>query len=400
MSEFFTWQMVKIAVENLNSNITNKAIHTYINNRWPGVNPGTLRATIIILTVNHDSRIHYPENSKPRLTTSGSIYDYLFRTERGKIERYNPGVHGVWEISLDVNQQLIVHQSTVTLMPIVYTPADILWIKNVTNTLIGEAYLSLTANSFILHFPTHHKGNVLKASIDELILIYQRVHGTQAFTHLVTPIDDVLIVDEDRPNFRYGRRVKIVAKTPADSLITVKSTAWALLNFSGFSQGNACKIENISSVVNGDELRIDIWERFKDFFVAGEKHSVTTTASLINELGTTNPDLTVTEGELKLVKHLARERNRLIISEKKQQALNNNTFFCEVCTFSFITIFSVGFIECHHIIPISTPGRSKETSLDDLALVCANCHRMLHTKFDGEYLAIDQLKERIVELSI
>ena len=37
-----------------------------------------------------------------------------------------------------------------------------------------------------------------------------------------------------------------------------------------------------------------------------------------------------------------------------------------------------GFIECHHKIPLSKYVKNNVTKLEDLALVCSNCHRMLH----------------------
>lgn len=52
-----------------------------------------------------------------------------------------------------------------------------------------------------------------------------------------------------------------------------------------------------------------------------------------------------------------------------------------------------GFIEYHHIMPISDYYANAETTLSDLALVCANCHRMLHRAIG--VLTIEQLKNRI-----
>ena len=49
-----------------------------------------------------------------------------------------------------------------------------------------------------------------------------------------------------------------------------------------------------------------------------------------------------------------------------------------------------GFIEVHHRAPLAdrAPEGSK-TKLEDLALVCANCHRMLHR---NELISIDGLR--------
>lgn len=69
---------------------------------------------------------------------------------------------------------------------------------------------------------------------------------------------------------------------------------------------------------------------------------------------------------------------------------------CEVCGFSFFEFYGEhgrNFIEAHHKKPISklTPG--SRTHINDIALVCANCHRMLHR---GEHsLTLEELKMKI-----
>lgn len=277
-----------------------------------------------------------------------------------------------------------------------YTPADIVWFKNVTNKVNGEAYLDLTANPFVIHFPTKHKTNVLTPSIDELILIYQKVHGVPSFTHIVTPVDNTLIEDKSREDYRYGRLVKIIAQTGKDNAIPVSSTLWNRINFSGITQGNACKLENIKGIGNIDELQLDIWKRFRTFFTPEEQKSEKITSALIKELEDTSSDLSVSEGELKLISHIVKERNRKIIAEKKRQAIKVGDLKCVICGFSFKQRFGKDFIECHHKTPISQTG-VRETTLDDLALVCANCHRMLHIKFDGDFLTIEQMKGKFNE---
>jgi predicted HNH restriction endonuclease len=75
-------------------------------------------------------------------------------------------------------------------------------------------------------------------------------------------------------------------------------------------------------------------------------------------------------------------RSRKIV----QQAKMKYGYKCMVCQESFADIYGPigeGLIECHHIVPIS--GRataSKITKIEDLAVVCANCHRMLHWRQD------------------
>jgi len=275
-----------------------------------------------------------------------------------------------------------------------YTPFDIIWIKNVTNSEIGQAYMDLESKEFFtLHFPNHHKGNVLSPKIGEIITIHQNINEQKVFTHLVTPIDNIRL-EENRKNFKYGRKVKLIAKTEIESKIPVSTTSWNKVNFQGISQGNVCKIANISKIENYDILLQDIWKRFTPFFRNDFKTSTRFTENIENEIDDTDASISVTEGKLRLVTHYARERNRKIIRAKKKQAIKNNTLKCEVCQFSFIDKFDVEFIECHHKTPISQSGVT-ETTLEDLSLVCANCHRMLHKQFGGIFLSIEELKQKI-----
>jgi endonuclease len=104
------WQMIKEAVEQFGSGIIAYAqIKDYIWNKYGrDVNEGTINAQIIICTVNQPSRVHYPENQKPRI--SNSRYDLLFSVGRGQVVAYDPIQHGVWEIRQDEHGKLVIAQ--------------------------------------------------------------------------------------------------------------------------------------------------------------------------------------------------------------------------------------------------------------------------------------------------
>jgi len=88
------------------------------------------------------------------------------------------------------------------------------------------------------------------------------------------------------------------------------------------------------------------------------------------------------EGQLLTRLHLNRERNRELVERKRQQTLaTTGRLACEVCSFDFAQVYGglgKGFAECHHIVPLSELPGTRMTPLTDLAIVCANCHRMLH----------------------
>ena len=88
------------------------------------------------------------------------------------------------------------------------------------------------------------------------------------------------------------------------------------------------------------------------------------------------------EGDKKLVNHLVSERNTKIVEAKKRHAIENGTLRCVVpgCGFDFSSTYGKDFIECQHKLPLSTRSSESETSLEDLALVCSNCHSIIHSR--------------------
>jgi hypothetical protein len=100
----YVWEMVRQAVNDLGGETTNVAVRDWILQRYPGTNPNTIQCQIIVCTVNHPSRVHYPENTKPR--AANTKYDFLYRCGRGLLELYNPEKHGQWEIYEQENGKL------------------------------------------------------------------------------------------------------------------------------------------------------------------------------------------------------------------------------------------------------------------------------------------------------
>ncbi|WP_405143857.1 HNH endonuclease [Sphaerisporangium sp. NBC_01403] len=92
-------------------------------------------------------------------------------------------------------------------------------------------------------------------------------------------------------------------------------------------------------------------------------------------------DFSAPEGRLLLRRHLARERSRKLRQRKIDSVLKNGgTLACEACGFDFEKQYGprgAGYIECHHVIPLHQAGEGT-TKLSDLALICANCHRVIH----------------------
>jgi 5-methylcytosine-specific restriction protein A len=104
------------------------------------------------------------------------------------------------------------------------------------------------------------------------------------------------------------------------------------------------------------------------------------------------------EGRVLTRLHRLRERNKSLVKRKKERILKETgKLLCEACDFDFAATYGelgVGFAECHHTKPLSTLQPNDTTKLSDLAIVCANCHRMLHQ--GKELMGIQELRELVL----
>ncbi len=102
--------MIKESIQKLGGHATYGQIIDFINSAWSDVNKNTILAQIAVCTVNHPSRIHYPENSKPRPATGR--YDFLYKVGRGEVVLYDPQKHGKWAI-VEKNGVLTISQEDI-----------------------------------------------------------------------------------------------------------------------------------------------------------------------------------------------------------------------------------------------------------------------------------------------
>ena len=102
------------------------------------------------------------------------------------------------------------------------------------------------------------------------------------------------------------------------------------------------------------------------------------------------------EGRLLIRRHLTRERDRGLRQRKLAQHLKTHSnLACATCGFDFQAAYGAhgaGYIECHHVVPLSELGETT-TKLADLILICANCHRMIHRK--KPWLDVSQLVDLV-----
>ena len=96
------------------------------------------------------------------------------------------------------------------------------------------------------------------------------------------------------------------------------------------------------------------------------------------------------EGAEKIRIHRFKERNRALVIEKRQSSEPE----CEVCSFNFLEFYGIDYCEVHHLAPLASLTEETQTRLSDLAILCANCHRAVHSTYPP--LSLDQLLDLIV----
>lgn len=152
----------------------------------------------------------------------------------------------------------------------------------------------------------------------------------------------------------------------------------------------------------GSKLDETVWDEFAQARsrLSDTAHAIVASAGASVQDSPTPPDDeedAAPEGRILLRTHKVRERNTTLARKKKALVLQQSgVLACTVCGFAFEKQYGPwgdGFIECHHTVPLSQLRPGQVTHLRDLALVCANCHRMLHR--GGEVLTIEVLRGRV-----
>ena len=284
-----------------------------------------------------------------------------------------------------------------------YNAAAIKYIKSITRDGgLDWAYLEYNVGDiFDLRFPDNavwFPTNYGKILPNELMVLFQTVSAGPGYpagsyvTHLVTPVDKI-VEHDDWPDHPYKRYVCVVGR--ADPAYQVDLLEW---NFKKPNRGQIVDIAKIEQR-HGPDFTIPQKQEFtwNMFNVMNVNLDAEVTRLLNAQLG---DEPGVEEGaEVVFMRlHKMKERDAGVVARAKQRARQEGRFFCEACTFNFETEFPElgdGFIECHHRLPIATGG-VRNTREEDLAIVCSNCHSMLHRKYNGGYLTVEQLRNMVL----
>ena len=83
---------------------------------------------------------------------------------------------------------------------------------------------------------------------------------------------------------------------------------------------------------------------------------------------------------------------------KERFIKEHGKLYCEVCGFDFTEKYGElgkSFIEAHHLKPVSELKEGEKTNINDLVMVCSNCHSMIHRH--KEKLSRENLKSILKE---
>lgn len=107
-------------------------------------------------------------------------------------------------------------------------------------------------------------------------------------------------------------------------------------------------------------------------------------------------EITAFEGEerMALIRHRRREQKLRDAKLKQVREKNQGRLICGVpgCGFDFEAIYGElgrNYAQVHHLKPLGDRTTPSETNLSDLAIVCANCHAMIHR--GGKCRPLDKL---------
>ena len=283
-----------------------------------------------------------------------------------------------------------------------YSSKNIIWIKNVKRDGGNSwAYDDVNHNDpFLLHWSTKKRGSAGRPKIGDIIVLFQTpkfINGKRNykvhFTHLVSPISEFVLEDANNPDYKWCREVQLVGITnPIEALPNHGDFDFFLPN-----RGLTNPIANLKNRIglSESETMEEIWTMFQPYIsedILQQEINITLPKSVFGEF----------EGDKIIKEHMTIEftkRSLKIIEKAKTEASNRNggRIFCECCQFDFVEAYGShgkGFIEGHHKIHISEGERF--TTTDDIALVCSNCHRMLHRKNpNNQYYAVEELRSII-----
>ena len=147
----------------------------------------------------------------------------------------------------------------------------------------------------------------------------------------------------------------------------------------GYEAGNILAVDYEAGAIPGPDVLATDLQKFLELYALYK-------AAYIGEVGAGDDepdDLESWEEKRRFRWHRRAERDQRLAKRAKEY----HGYRCQVCGFEFEVRYGdrgSEYIEAHHIVPFAELMKSVEPAVldyrTDLAVVCANCHRMLHRK--------------------
>lgn len=152
--------------------------------------------------------------------------------------------------------------------------------------------------------------------------------------------------------------------------------------------GVTFKLQNIRQVASGKGLahtaRADkeVWSDLGDdpIATAAAAARIRSGLKIAQTYDQPEEDFEFTEGRAVTEAHKRIERNKSIRKKLLKKRRDDEKLHCEICKCTGLNLDETireSIFEAHHTLPIAQTGEVK-TKLSDMALICANCHRLVH----------------------
>ncbi|ANJ66225.1 HNH endonuclease [Halothiobacillus diazotrophicus] len=161
------------------------------------------------------------------------------------------------------------------------------------------------------------------------------------------------------------------------------------------ADGVAFKLQNLNQVATGKGLgntsKMDhqVWEEFGHDPVRTKQvaNLIRSGIEVVEGIKEDSGEYEVfPEGKVVTETHLRRERSPKLRARLIEQRKKSNALACEICGSkppATSEAIEDAMFEAHHMIPLAA-SQERQTKLKDMALLCANCHRMLHRAISVE----------------
>ncbi len=235
----------------------------------------------------------------------------------------------------------------------------------------------------------------MSARISQILEVVEEVRSKHQSTSSPRPISEIRI---DAVRSVAGRR-DITTNSVADKFI--RQLAPEVTSTSQFDSLLKEWLIDGSRKLRDIVLKHAVDNKDREMIASAFHIAPTKDVLLAEEFGLDASDPLFEEGREFLRIHLAKERNRHLVALAKDLWLRNGDLKCAICSFSFLETYGEagdGYIEAHHVTPISQLSESTIVRPSDLAPVCSNCHGIIHRH--KPWLTIEEMKAIVVKRSI